>query len=350
MEQGSKILVVDDDGSAREEIISYLSRKGFDCLEADDGLTALDVLKDNSDVDVVLTDIRMPGLDGLEFVRRARESTKRDLEFVIMTGHGGKDHAIQALRLAACDYIEKPLKLSEVWRALERAAAEVGARRSKDKYLEGLREEVGAQHTRLDLAYVEVLESLKVAADHKDPETANHIRRIGAYSRVLAECLQWDEKRLDLIERAAPMHDIGKIGTPDRILLKPGKLTPDEVVIMKQHAENGHHILLQSNHEMTDCAATIALSHHEKWDGSGYPNGLKGEEIPIEGRIVALVDVYDALRSERPYKPAFDHAKSMAIMLAGDGRTMPGHFDPQLLTFFKGKADLLSEIFERLAD
>lgn len=351
------VLIVDDDQSARDEVDGFLTRKGFCCFTANDGHQALDVLDGNRQISLVITDISMPGLSGLDFIQKARKLADHDLKFIVMTGHGGKNHAIRALKLSVSDFIEKPLKLEDLRRASEAAFEEIRTKAGEQRHVENLRLELVEEREKVDelgrqvmAAYVESLDCLKIAADYRDPETANHIRRIGAYSRVIAEDLGWDESRLDLIERAAPFHDIGKIGTPDNILLKPGKLTPDEVEIMKQHVQHGHRILLQSNHAITECAATIAWTHHEKWDGSGYPLGLKGEEIPLVGRIVAVADVYDALRSERPYKTAFSHEKAMTIMLDGDGRTAPEHFDPQLLDIFTNRADTFAEIFDRLAD
>jgi putative two-component system response regulator len=202
----------------------------------------------------------------------------------------------------------------------------------------------------LENAYVEALECLAVAAEYKDPETGNHIRRIGEYAQLVAKELGWSEARQKLMLLAAPLHDVGKVGTPESILLKPGKLDVDEVAIMKQHTRNGYDILSHSKHPVMQAAASIARNHHERWDGGGYPRGLKGTAIPIEARITALVDVYDALRSKRSYKPAFDQEKTLSIMLDGDGRTDPSHFDPELINILRKMGDKFDEIYLKLAD
>ncbi len=351
-----RVLIVDDEEPIRRELVEHLTGKGFDCEEASGVGPALAALHRNAEPAIVLTDIKMPGRDGLELLTTAKAEIGQDIEFVIMTGHGGIDEAIGALRLGAQDFLRKPIDLKHLLHVVERADRMLYLRRSERLFQAGLKAEVEAKTAEvrsllkgLESAYQESLDLLALAAEYKDPETGNHIRRIGAYSRFMASELGWSAKRQELIELAAPLHDVGKIGTADAVLLKTGKLSPGEAVVMKQHAEIGHRILSHSEHPVMRMAANIAWCHHERWDGGGYPRGLEGEEIPIEARIVAVADIYDALRSKRPYKPAFDHEKARAIMLDGEGRTKPDHFDPGLLEIFHAKADDFARIFTELA-
>ena len=195
-------------------------------------------------------------------------------------------------------------------------------------------------------SFVESIDTLMRAAEYRDDETGAHVRRISYYTRVLAEKMGMDEDFCHEIFYASAMHDIGKIGTPDHILLKPGGFTPEEWEIMKTHTIIGGRILAGNSSPYLQMGEEIALAHHERWDGGGYPFGLKGEAIPVAARIMQLADVYDALRSERPYKKAFDHAKSLEIITQGDGRTEPSHFDPDVLAAFVSCAETMSEIFE----
>ena len=210
--------------------------------------------------------------------------------------------------------------------------------------------EISSLNRDVEEAYAEALACLAAAAEHKDPETGQHIIRIGEYAAVLAQALGWDKEWSEMIRLAAPLHDVGKVGMRDSVLLKEGPLDDDELHHMRQHPETGYQILSVSNYPTMKMAARIARCHHERWDGTGYPRGLKGSEIPVEASITTLVDVYDALRSKRPYKPAFDHKQVMDIILNGDGRTEPKHFRPDVLAAFEAAQDKMADIFERLSD
>jgi len=355
----TKVLIVDDEADIRDELTECLTEAGYECVAAASGEEGLNLIRHDGEIAVVLADLQMPGRTGLEMIATARAEIGegRQLECVVITGHGGTEQAIGALKIGVLDFLQKPIDVDHVIHVVRRAEELVLLKRAKLHYQEGLKADVQAKTVEirkllgnLEGAYAEALDCLAVAAEYKDPETGNHIRRIGEYAWVIAAELGWSKERQEMTRLAAPLHDAGKIGTPETVLLKPGKLTAEEVVIMKQHPEIGQRILSRSTHPVMMMAANIAWGHHERWDGGGYPRGLAGTETPIEARITSVVDVYDALRSKRPYKPGFDQEKTLSIMLDGDGRTDPSHFDPELLEIFREKTDEFAAIYSRLAD
>lgn len=202
----------------------------------------------------------------------------------------------------------------------------------------------------LEQAYYDTLLRLTTASQYKDEETGAHVQRLSHYSKLLALHLGLGDEEAELFFSAAPMHDVGKIGVPDAVILKRGPLDQGEWQIMRRHPEMGCHLLSGSSSDLLDRARAIALTHHERWDGSGYPKGLKGADIPLVGRIVMLADQYDALRSRRSYKPPFTHDHTCDIILNGDGRTRPEHFDPQLLDAFRDLQREFAAIYARIAD
>ncbi len=220
-------------------------------------------------------------------------------------------------------------------------------------YAQDLRRAFDAEQRKsreLEQAYLDTVDRLIAAARCKDEETGNHIVRLRNYARVLARELGWQAEAIDLLCHATPMHDIGKLAVPDAVLQKQGPLNAQEWEMMKRHPEDGAAMLQGSSSPVLECGREIALNHHERWDGSGYPRGIHGERIPMAARIVMLVDQYDALRSSRPYKPSLAHERACAIILQGDGRTLPCHFDPRLLAAFGRVHGELAAIYDDFAD
>ncbi|AZP14414.1 response regulator [Undibacterium parvum] len=294
--------------------------------------------------DLVMVDFMMPVIDGVEFIRRFRCIYGcQDIPVLMITANDEVELRYQALEAGANDFLIKPIDKIEF---LARTKNMLALRRNQ-RYLEDraawLDVEVRKATAEIRKREQETVLRLSKAADSRDPETGAHIVRMANYSRVIAEQLGLSAAQQQLILEAAPMHDIGKVGIPDHILLKPGKLSIEEFAIMKKHAMLGYQILAESQSEMLQVGAEIALSHHEKFDGSGYPHGLVGEEIPLFARIVAVADVFDALTSERPYKTAWDIDKALALLHEGAG----SHFDPQCVAAFVADWPQILEIKAR---
>jgi putative two-component system response regulator len=288
-------------------------------------------------------------MDGFTVMEGLKEiETEGYLPVLVITGEPG--HKLRALQAGAKDFITKPFELAEV-RARVFNMLEVRLLQKKLRnYNEVLEQRVRERTADLQESYQETIFTMVRAAEYKDEDTGLHLQRISHYCRELAEKLGMDQNFRETIFFASPMHDIGKIGIPDHVLLKRGCLTPDEGEVMKGHAILGAKILGNSKSCYLKMGAEIALNHHERWDGGGYPNGTQGEAIPLMARIINICDIYDALRSPRPYKMAFDHLKAMDTITRGDGRTQPEHFDPVILAAFKQNHESFRQIFEAHAE
>lgn len=346
MKDNSVILVVDDQIQNIDLLEAYLSPQGYEIVSASSGEEALLKLAYN-EIDLILLDVMMPGMSGFEVIRKIREDdSHRQLPIILVTALRETDDRVNGIEAGCDDFISKPFDKNELL-ARVRALLKVKAYNDLiDNYRKELEAEVSLRTEELrhalesvKMASLETIHRLAVASEYKDAGTGAHIQRMSLYSAAISRQMGLDERTTEMILYAAPMHDLGKIGIPDMILLKPDKLDPLEWEIMKQHTSIGAEILKGSDAEFIMIGETIARFHHEKWDGSGYPYGLKGNEIPITCRITAIADVFDALITERPYKEPFSVEHSLEIIRQEKGR----HFDPDVVdAFFAITDEILS--------
>ncbi|MDG4719841.1 MULTISPECIES: HD domain-containing phosphohydrolase [Thalassospira] len=352
-----RILIVDDEAVIRKLLARILDRAGYQIVEAVDGLDAIEKLHQNPALRLVVSDLRMPNCGGLELVRRAINEFRRDFEFILLTGDGDKSDAIGALRLGVREFLDKPVDRADFETAVTQAQERLRERDLESERIRKLELDNVSQSKTLDDitrklggAEQEMVDRLSLISQYRDIETAEHCVRVGLYSQLLAEMYGLDTQTQRTIRLAGILHDIGKVGVPDEVLLKEGPLTDSEFEVMKRHTEIGFAMLNSSNNPVLEQAAIIARNHHEKWEGTGYCVGLSGEEIPVIARIVSIADVYDALRSSRRYKPPFSHLEAVDIITRGDGRTAPGMFDPTLLGLFAEHHSRFESIFDGMPD
>lgn len=341
-------IVIVDDSAENVALLGRFVSKLPDCFVQPftDPLRALDWCAANS-ADLVIVDYQMPGLDGLGFIGRFRALPGHiEVPVVMVTASDESEVRQQALDLGATEFLTKPVGAAEfVARTRNLLRLRASTRLLSDRAA-WLQREVRKATAEIEKREEEMLFSLGRAAEFRDPETGAHIQRMANYSSAIARRMGLSEHAQRTLLHAAPLHDIGKLGVPDAILLKPGRLTAGEFDIMKRHAAHGHDMIRHSHSPVIQAGATIALAHHEKWDGSGYPSGLAGRDIPLFGRIVAVADVFDALTSARPYKPAWEIERACGHIRDQSG----AHFDPACVQAFFGAWPEVLEIREAHRD
>lgn len=357
--RAKRVLVVDDDPGSRRALERVLRALNYQVEVAQDGVEALAKLRLN--IDLVVLDAAMPHMDGFAVAEKIRGNPDWfDLPIIMITGLDRREDQLRAIEVGINDFIRKPfditelrlrsgwlLKLKEAHDALKGHRAEL--ERTVEERTAALRialEDIAEAQRRTYRAHIDTIRRLVLAAEYKDFDTAMHIERIGLYCELLGRALNLAPHRVEILRYAAPMHDVGKIGVPDAILVKAGKLSPEEWKVMQQHTLIGARILSGSPSELLQVGEVIALSHHERWDGKGYPHGRRGEDIPLEGRLCAVADVFDALTTDRPYRTALPTSKALQMMRDERGK----HFDPDVLDTFFQCVPQVEEIRDRVRD
>lgn len=343
MDHPKRILIVDDEPINRELLQEMLRALGHETEGAGDGIEALNKLA--LGFDLVLLDGMMPRLDGFEVARRIRlQSHYPDVPIIMVTALNTREDRLRAVESGANDFIAKPidrtelrvrtssmLQMKEAQDIIKRHSTELEAavERRTAELRQALGELASAQRRTYE-AHLDTVQRLAVAAEYKDSYTSGHIRRVQHYCALLGRLLNLAPREIEILYHASALHDVGKIAVPDSILLRKGDLTPKQWEIMKRHTTIGAHIVSGSSSELLEAGKVMALSHHEKWDGSGYPVGLEGARIPLYGRICAVADVFDTLTNNRPYRKSLTNAQALKIMEEGRG----SHFDPEIVDLF----------------
>jgi putative two-component system response regulator len=326
MEKTYRILCVDDEDCNLDLLEAMLIQPGYEILTAPSGLIALETLTAKH-IDLVLLDIKMQGMTGYEVCEKIKADPQtRHIPVIMITSLNSREDKLKSIESGAEEFLSKPLDKAEL---LLRVKKIITARDYED-------------------TFTYLIHALARTSEANDIDTGNHILRVGEYSALFAGELGMPEKYIETIRLQATLHDVGKVHVPSHILKKNGRLTEKELEEVKKHSAFGAMII--GDHPRLVFGKRIALSHHEKWNGAGYPSGLKGEEIPLEARIVAIADCYDALRNSRVYKPCHDHRGACEVIIKGDGRLMPEHFDPRLLEIFKKIEPELETLYRKLTD
>ena len=352
--QSANILVVDDERANVKLMERILASKGYSHVTSTLEPRDVRAIFLAQDIDLIILDLNMPHMDGYQVMEELQGLEDTHIPpILVLTAQNTPEHRQRALDGGGSDYVTKPFDANEVLSRVRNLLEVQQAHKFMRKQNELLDQKVQERTEALQLAHhqlqdtqLQIVRRLGRAAEYRDNETGLHIIRMSKIAELLGRAAGMSEEETELMLNAAPMHDIGKIGIPDNILLKPGRFEPGEWEIMKTHAQIGADILSGDESELLTMAREIALTHHEKWDGSGYPNGLKGEDIPLVGRVTALADVFDALTSERPYKKAWPVEKAVNLIKDETGK----HFDPQLVEHFLNLLTEITEIRDKYAE
>ena len=326
MKRSPRILCVDDEDFNLDLLEALLRPHGYETMTALNGREALAVLAEKP-VDLVLLDINMPVMNGHELCKKIKSDPQLShIPVIMITSLDSKENKIKGMEAGAEEFLSKPFDQAEM-------LLRVGNILRSAEY---------------ENAFEYLILALARAAEANDIDTGNHIMRVGEYAGLMARELNQSEKFTELIRSQATLHDVGKVHIPSHILKKAGRLTPEEMEEMKKHTTFGAMII--GDHPHLEFGKRIALCHHERWDGTGYPKGLKGEEIPLEARIVSICDCYDALRNSRVYKPNYDHDGAVGIITKGDDRMKPEHFDPEVMAAFIKLTPKFDELYQKMRD
>lgn len=350
-----KLLIVDD--SKTDSMMLRTMLKDYDLRIAFDGIEAMELLEREKDIDMMILDINMPRMNGFEVLEVIRAKPRYyDVTTLILTNYDEVDNEIRGLELGDVDYIRKPLNLRALLKRIELHTRLISAQKALEQHNSELETAVSERTRELNLTRDVTIHALIGLLEIRDIESSNHTKRTQWMMKAMCEQLRrgnayhfiMTDAFINDLFNTSPLHDIGKVGIPDNILLKPGKLTPEEFEIMKKHTTYGVDALKQAGDGITELsfirtALDIIGSHHEKFDGSGYPAGLCGKDIPLAGRLMAIIDVYDALVNQRVYKPAYDHEEAMEIIASGRGK----HFDPDIVDAFFEIENGIHSIAER---
>ncbi len=363
LSQTAKVMIIDDEPLNVKVVQEHLKLAGYQhFVTSTDPRPVMEMIS-REIPDVILLDVMMPHVSGLEILQDVREDERLAyLPTIVLTASDNEQVKIEALKLGAADFLNKPVSAAELVLRVGNALLVKAHHDHLKDYARELEHEVRRRTSELAASRLELIHCLARAAEYRDNETGRHVIRVGCYAAIIARKLGLDERTVELIGHAAPLHDMGKVGIPDHILMKPEKLAPEEYEIMQKHSVYGKYTFEPMSHNewrtfrshtflgemimdvdsspIITMAAKIALTHHEKWDGTGYPLGLSGEDIPLAGRITAVADVFDALSSKRPYKPAFPQEKCFAIIQEGSGT----HFDPKVAEAFLACREAIVEV------